>query len=225
MKSENWKLKIEKWEYSQLPLRRTRSGPAPTVHLREVSALEGDEVNDWSTTGTNSTCPLYRGVRFNEVSVKRELPVCGNNFSTDFLGALPTHWVTSGRFPTAPKDAVTAGWGCRLPHNTEPHSSSRERDSWSSPRTCRSGWSVSLPTKRSRTLNRNQTAFTLEFLDSWMFPDSSHSGYSDSWRLHYREIRIPRYPDTMFPLSIPDSKVSVFMTNPKSFDSGFMFCV
>ena len=31
---------------SQLPLRRTRWGPAPTVRLREVSALEGDEVND-----------------------------------------------------------------------------------------------------------------------------------------------------------------------------------
>ena len=48
--------------YSQLPLRRTRSGPAPTVHLREVSALKGDEVNDWSTAGTNSTC------RFREVA-------------------------------------------------------------------------------------------------------------------------------------------------------------
>ena len=34
------------WHYSQLPLRRTRSGPAPTVCLREVSALGGDEVND-----------------------------------------------------------------------------------------------------------------------------------------------------------------------------------
>ena len=34
--------------HSQLPLRRTRSGPAPTVH----------EVNDWSTAETNSTCPL-----------------------------------------------------------------------------------------------------------------------------------------------------------------------
>ena len=33
-------------EYSELPLRRTRSGPAPTVRLREVSTLEGDEVND-----------------------------------------------------------------------------------------------------------------------------------------------------------------------------------
>ena len=32
--------------HSQLPLRRTRSGPALTVHLREVSTLEGDEVND-----------------------------------------------------------------------------------------------------------------------------------------------------------------------------------
>ena len=30
----------------QLPLRRTPSGPASTVRLREVSALEGDEAND-----------------------------------------------------------------------------------------------------------------------------------------------------------------------------------
>ena len=44
--------------YSQLSLRQTRLGPAPTVHLREVSALEGDAVNDWSTAGTNSTCLL-----------------------------------------------------------------------------------------------------------------------------------------------------------------------
>ena len=33
-------------KYSQLPLRQTRSRPAPTVHLREVSTLEGDEVNN-----------------------------------------------------------------------------------------------------------------------------------------------------------------------------------
>ena len=33
-------------DHSQLPLRRTRSGPAPTVRLREVSTLEGHEVND-----------------------------------------------------------------------------------------------------------------------------------------------------------------------------------
>ena len=32
--------------YIQLPLTRTHSGPAPTVCLGEVSALEGDEVND-----------------------------------------------------------------------------------------------------------------------------------------------------------------------------------
>ena len=31
---------------SQLPLRWTHSGPALTVRLREVSTLEGDEVND-----------------------------------------------------------------------------------------------------------------------------------------------------------------------------------
>ena len=31
---------------SLLPLRRTHLGPAPTVHLKELSALEGDEVND-----------------------------------------------------------------------------------------------------------------------------------------------------------------------------------
>ena len=72
---------------------------APTVCLGEVSALEGDEVNDWNMTGTssdclpwrgvclegrwskwsmagtNSTCPLWRGMHFNEVSVKRELTV------------------------------------------------------------------------------------------------------------------------------------------------------
>ena len=29
-----------------------------TVHLREVSAFEEDEVNDWSMEGTNSTCLL-----------------------------------------------------------------------------------------------------------------------------------------------------------------------
>ena len=33
-------------KHSQLPLRRTRLRPAPTVCLREVSALEGDEAND-----------------------------------------------------------------------------------------------------------------------------------------------------------------------------------
>ena len=32
--------------YSHLPLRRTRSGQALTVRLREVSVLEGDKVND-----------------------------------------------------------------------------------------------------------------------------------------------------------------------------------
>ena len=60
---------------SRLPLKQTRSGPAPTVRLREVSALGGDEVDevdDWSTAGTN-VC--FRGVRFNKVSVKRELTV------------------------------------------------------------------------------------------------------------------------------------------------------
>ena len=44
--------------YSHLPLRGTCSGPALTVCLRRVSALEGDEVNDWSTAGTNSMCLL-----------------------------------------------------------------------------------------------------------------------------------------------------------------------
>ena len=43
--------------------------------------------------------------------------------------------------------------------------------------------------------------------------------------LHYRGIRIRRNPDTMFPLEVPDSKVSGFMTKPESFDSGFTFCV
>ena len=32
--------------YSQVPLRWTHLGPALTVRLREVSALEGDQVND-----------------------------------------------------------------------------------------------------------------------------------------------------------------------------------
>ena len=30
---------------SLLPLRRTHSGPAPTIRLKEVSTLKGDEVN------------------------------------------------------------------------------------------------------------------------------------------------------------------------------------
>ena len=73
---EHWILstEIDKGVH-QLPLRRTPSEPSPTVRLIEVSALEGDEANDWSTAGSNSTCPLKRGVRFNEVSVKRELTV------------------------------------------------------------------------------------------------------------------------------------------------------
>ena len=61
--------------YRQLPLRRTHSGPAPTVRLKEVSALVGDEVNDCCTERTNFMCLLQRGVRFNKVSVKRDLTV------------------------------------------------------------------------------------------------------------------------------------------------------
>ena len=36
-------------------------------------------------------------------------------------------------------------------------------------------------------------------------------------RLHYRGIQIRRYPDTMFPLQVPDSKVSrlIFCVNGK----------
>lgn len=45
-------------KYSLLLLRWTCSGQAPTVHLSEVSTLEGDEVNDLCTEGTNSMCPL-----------------------------------------------------------------------------------------------------------------------------------------------------------------------
>ena len=48
----------KKIRYSQLPLRWTHLGPALTVHLREVSTLVGDEVNDLSMAGTNSTCLL-----------------------------------------------------------------------------------------------------------------------------------------------------------------------
>ena len=51
--------------YSRLPLKQTQSGPALTVRLREVSALGGDEVDDWSMAGTN-VC--FRGVCFNKVS-------------------------------------------------------------------------------------------------------------------------------------------------------------
>ena len=46
--------------YSQLPLRWTRSGQAPIVRFREVSALEGDEVNDRDKlpVSTLERCPL-----------------------------------------------------------------------------------------------------------------------------------------------------------------------
>ena len=37
---------LPRTQYSQLPLRQTRSGPVPTVYLREVSALEEDGFND-----------------------------------------------------------------------------------------------------------------------------------------------------------------------------------
>ena len=55
-------LENERYYYSQLPLRRTHSGPALTVHLREVSALEGDEEMTEVLQG-----PTPR-VRFREVS-------------------------------------------------------------------------------------------------------------------------------------------------------------
>ena len=42
--------------------------------------------------------------------------------------------------------------------------------------------------------------------------------------LHCKMFWIRRYLDTMFPILIPDSKVSVFMMKLGSFDSGFMFC-
>ena len=57
--------------YSQLPLRWTRSGPALTVRLREVSTLEVDEVNDCqSMAGTNSMCDCFR-----EVSALKRCPL------------------------------------------------------------------------------------------------------------------------------------------------------
>ena len=43
--TEQSTVKVVVW-YSQLLFRQTHSGPALTVCLREVSALEGDEVND-----------------------------------------------------------------------------------------------------------------------------------------------------------------------------------
>ena len=58
--TEQSTVKVVVW-YSQLLLRQTHSGPALTVRLREVSALEGDEVNDWRTVGTPR-------VRFREIS-------------------------------------------------------------------------------------------------------------------------------------------------------------
>ena len=59
--------------YSQLSLKQTPSGPAPTVRLIEslvkVKLLK-NEMN-W----TNTRCPSYGGVCLKEVSVKRELTV------------------------------------------------------------------------------------------------------------------------------------------------------
>lgn len=75
--------------YRQLHLRRTRMGPALTLHLREVSALDGDEVNEWNTVGTNSMCSLWRGVPFREVPTLTRCPLrrswlhtCGTSTSS-----------------------------------------------------------------------------------------------------------------------------------------------
>ena len=65
--------------HSELPLRRTPSGPAQTVCLREVSAYKEfrySNVTEKWHAGTNTKCLSYRGVRLIEVSVKRELTVC-----------------------------------------------------------------------------------------------------------------------------------------------------
>ena len=52
--------------YSELSLRRTPSGPAQTVHLREVSVYRefrySNMTEKWCT-GTNTKCLSYRGVR------------------------------------------------------------------------------------------------------------------------------------------------------------------
>ena len=71
----SWKL-----VYSQLPLRWTRSGPAPTVRLREVSALEGDEVRQGPTPGvcftevsTLTRCSLRGSWLYSSLSERRKL--------------------------------------------------------------------------------------------------------------------------------------------------------
>ena len=53
-------------DYSQLSLRRTPLGPAPTVLLREVSAYREFRYSNKTEkryAGTNTRCPSYRGVR------------------------------------------------------------------------------------------------------------------------------------------------------------------
>ena len=79
--------------YSQLHLRQTRSGPAPTVRLREVSALEGDEVNDWSTAGTNSTCLTKRIWCFNSDEERLPCRRCnGRHYWPGRIGGLLWNW-------------------------------------------------------------------------------------------------------------------------------------
>ena len=71
----SWKL-----VYSQLPLRWTRSGPAPTVRLREVSTLEGDEVRQGPTPGVCFSevsalmrCSLRGSWLYSSLSERRKL--------------------------------------------------------------------------------------------------------------------------------------------------------
>ena len=55
--------------YSQLSLRRTPLGPAPSVRLIK------SQIKGVKKAGTNSKCPCYRGVRLIEMSVKGESTV------------------------------------------------------------------------------------------------------------------------------------------------------
>ena len=68
------------------------------------------------------------------------------------------------------------------------------------------------------------TSFTREqrFPDSWMFPDSSHSGYSDSHGVYttgeFGFLGI-------LPTLSSGFKIFLFMTKAESFDSGFTFWI
>ena len=55
--------------YSQLSLRRTPLGPAPSVRLIK------SQIKGVKKVETNSKCPFYRGVCLKEVSVKRQSTV------------------------------------------------------------------------------------------------------------------------------------------------------